>query len=63
MNLLRFPALKSRTGLGRTTIYKLIKLKKFPAPVKIGAASGWPEHEVDAAVAALTAQRPAVSNA
>ena len=57
MKMLRFPDMLTRTGLKRTAIYKLIKAKKLPAPVKMGGASGWPEHEVDAAVAALAAKR------
>ncbi|AHE55881.1 hypothetical protein NX02_21225 [Sphingomonas sanxanigenens DSM 19645 = NX02] len=35
------------TGLGRTTIYRLIKEGSFPAPFKPGgAASRWSEAEI-----------------
>lgn len=40
--ILRLPAVKARTGLSRSTIYALIKARKFPAQSKLGArAVGW----------------------
>ena len=39
--ILRLPAVMSRTGMGRSWIYREIKLNRFPRPVKIGRASGW----------------------
>jgi prophage regulatory protein len=33
---LRFPDVKSRTGLSRTTIHRLIKAGEFPAPKSLG---------------------------
>jgi len=46
-SILRLPAVKSCTGLSRSTIYKLVSEKKFPAPVSLGArAVGWYEHQV-----------------
>ena len=39
---LRFPEVKARTGLSRTTIHRLIKRGDFPAPKSLGArAVGW----------------------
>jgi prophage regulatory protein len=39
---LRFPDVKARTGLSRTTIHRLIKRGDFPAPKSLGArAVGW----------------------
>jgi len=39
---LRFPEVKSRTGLSRTTIHRLIKAGDFPAPKSLGVrAVGW----------------------
>jgi prophage regulatory protein len=39
---------KPRIGLGRVTVYKMIREGKFPAPVKIGALKvGWRESEID----------------
>lgn len=38
----------ARTGLGRTTIYKLIEQKSFPQPVPLTAGRvGWPIDAVD----------------
>lgn len=39
--ILRLPAVMSRTGMGRSWIYQEVKLNRFPQPVKIGRASGW----------------------
>ena len=39
---LRLPLVLRRTGLGRSTIYRLMTERKFPAPVKLaGRAVGW----------------------
>ena len=35
--LLRMPAVIERTGIPRSTIYALMKLARFPRPVRIGA--------------------------
>ncbi|MFO1415276.1 MAG: AlpA family transcriptional regulator [Burkholderiales bacterium] len=49
---LRLPAVRSRTGLSRSSIYLRITRGEFPAPVKLGVrASGWIEEEVDAWIA------------
>lgn len=32
---LRLPAVKRLTGLGRSTIYRLMSLHEFPSPVKV----------------------------
>ena len=46
-NVLRLPDVLKATGLGRSTIYKLMGLKQFPAPIKLSVrAVGWPEAEV-----------------
>ncbi|WP_439574926.1 helix-turn-helix transcriptional regulator [Phreatobacter sp.] len=48
-NMLRREEVTRRTGLARSTIYKLAGLGQFPRPVKItGRASGWLETEIDA---------------
>jgi prophage regulatory protein len=52
--ILRLPAVKSATGLSRSTIYLRIANGVFTHPVSLGArAVGWPAHEV----AALNAAR------
>jgi prophage regulatory protein len=39
---LRFPAVRQRTGLSRTTIHRLVKAGHFPAPKRLGPrAVGW----------------------
>jgi len=46
--LLRLPEVMKRTGLGRTTIYKLVRLRMFPAPVQLsGRAVGWRAEQID----------------
>ena len=46
---LRLPELTQRLGVGRSTVYKLIKQDGFPKPVKIGRRlSAWNEDEVQA---------------
>lgn len=50
--ILRFHAVSSMTGLGRTSIYEGIKEKTFPAPVKLTkSAVGWRASEIDAWIA------------
>ncbi len=52
--ILRLPAIKSSTGLSRSTIYLRIAQGVFPKPVSLGGrAVGWPASEV----AALNAAR------
>lgn len=47
--ILRLPAVKSRTGLSRSTIYLRVAEGKFPKPISLGArAVGWIDGEVDA---------------
>lgn len=46
---LRLPELTLRLGVGRSTVYKLIKSEGFPKPVKITRrTSAWNEDEVQA---------------
>ena len=45
--ILRLPAVKSRTGLSRSTTYLRISEGRFPAPFSLGdRAVGWVESEV-----------------
>ena len=59
LKLIALPKVIERVSLQRTTIYALIKKRKFPAPVKVGGASRWVEGEVDAFITAAAAARPA----
>jgi len=58
--LLRLPAVKARTGLSRSEIYRRCAANPptFPRPVKLGEhASAWAEHEVSAWIADRIAAR------
>jgi prophage regulatory protein len=51
--ILRLPAVRAETGLGRSTLYLRIAQGLWPKPVRLGARSvGWPANEVDAINAA-----------
>ncbi|MGV8841757.1 MAG: helix-turn-helix transcriptional regulator [Pseudomonas sp.] len=51
--ILRWPAVKARTGLGRTKIYDLMNEGRFPRGRRIAGAhaTGWDSLQVDAWVA------------
>ena len=58
-HILRLPAVKSATGLSRSTLYLRIAQGTFPKPVSLGARSvGWPAYEVAALNAARIAGKP-----
>ena len=60
--MLRFPTVKARTGLSRSTIYLRISRGTFPAPVSLGGrAVGWIEAEVNAWLTARIAQRQLIA--
>ncbi len=45
--LLRLPEVKSRTGLGRSSIYRLIAMGAFPRPRKLAErAVAWRESDI-----------------
>ncbi len=47
--ILRLPAVRTRTGLSRSTIYLRIAEGRFPQPISLGArAVGWVDAEVEA---------------
>jgi prophage regulatory protein len=47
--VIRLPAVREVTGMGRTTLYRNIKNGKFPRPIILGArAVGWIEADVQA---------------
>ncbi len=54
--ILRIPAVKSESGLSRSTIYLRISQGLWTKPVSLGArAVGWPSDEVEAINAARIA--------
>lgn len=57
--ILRLPEVMRLTGLGRSTIYRLLAAGQFPAPVQLSVrAVGWRRTDVDH----WTAERPPVSH-
>lgn len=56
--ILRLPAVMARVGMGRSWVYREAAAGRFPAPVKIGRASGWASSAVDAWVADRLANQP-----
>jgi prophage regulatory protein len=60
IRILRIAAVRERTGLATSSIYKLMSTDDFPRPVPLGERSvGWPEHEVDDWVTNRIAERDA----
>jgi prophage regulatory protein len=53
--LLPLPAVQAKVGaLSKSTLWKLVKTREFPAPIRITANRvGWLESEVDAWIARL----------
>ena len=47
--IVRLPKVRQITGLGRSTIYRLMALKQFPSAVQLGPrAVGWHMSEINA---------------
>jgi prophage regulatory protein len=45
--LLRLPAVLQATGLARSTVYRMVAERKFPAPVKLAKrAVGWRHDDI-----------------
>jgi len=58
--VLRLAAVKAKTGLGTSAIYKKIQDGIFPRPIPLGIRTrGWLEHEVDGWIAQRRAERDA----
>lgn len=52
VSILRIQSVMARTGMARSTIYRLIKEGRFPASKKLTAHSaGWPSDVIDQWVA------------
>lgn len=57
--LLRLPAVMKLTGLGRSTIYRLVAERRFPGPVRIAdRAVAWRRADLDQ----WSAERPAATH-
>ena len=46
-HLERLAGVMSRTGMGRSWIYREIAASRFPAPIRIGGASRWHSEAID----------------
>lgn len=58
LTLERLPAVKARTGLSRSEIYRRAQSGDFPSPIKLGErASAWDSREVDRWIADRIAER------
>jgi prophage regulatory protein len=54
--ILRLPAVKSLTGLSRSSIYAKVRTGEFPQPIAIGLRSvGWIDSEIQQWIAARIA--------
>lgn len=57
MKILTVKQTCQKIGKGRTKLWELTKNDRFPKPVKIDSGIGYLEHEVDAWIASLIAER------
>lgn len=55
--LIRLAEVLHKVGLCKTTVYMLIAARKFPAPIKIGRTSVWPEIEIDEWISTVLTKR------
>lgn len=56
--VLRLPEVQARIGLGRDSIYRLVRSGHLKAPLKISSrASGWLERDIDSFIAQRVAER------
>lgn len=56
--VIRKPVVLARVGVSDTTLWRLVRAGKFPRPMQLSPGTvGWPEHEVDAWIAARAAER------
>ena len=57
LNLISIQQVIGQVGIGRTTIYALIKTNEFPRPVKVCGASRWVREEISDWIRALMLKR------
>lgn len=63
MRILRLNEVMDKTGLKKTSIYKLINNKAFPEALALGErAVGWLESEIDSWITERIKQRNLVAN-
>lgn len=58
--ILRLDELMRRSGIARSTVYKMVQAGELPPPVRLfGTATGWPEKEIDSVLnARIAGQTP-----
>ncbi|CAA9891748.1 conserved hypothetical protein [Candidatus Methylobacter favarea] len=57
-NVLRIPATCKKMGIGRNTLYALVKADKYPKPIRFSEKSvGFLEYELDDRIDAKAAER------
>ena len=62
--LLRWPEVRRRTGLSRTTVWRLVQEGAFPAPRRLSAnVVAWLASEIDAWIASRASARTAATPA
>lgn len=47
IKLLRLKAVLEKTGMGKTKLYRMVKLGQFPRPVEIVGSRAWLSSEID----------------
>ena len=58
--MLRLPLVEERTGLARSSIYRMVEAGDFPRPAHVGRrAVAWDESEIEAFLARKLAERGA----
>jgi len=56
--LIKLNEVKRKTGLSRSSVYRLAKTGEFPQPIKLGErASGWLESEINGWIDSRIEQR------
>lgn len=55
--LIKIDAVCAKASIKPNHVYVMIRRGLLPKPVKLGKASRWYEHEIDAAIAAMANRR------
>lgn len=64
LKIYRMPDIFSTTGLKSSTIYKLVRNKEFPPPIKLTSrSSGWLSHDIDRWLESRLTDQPVLKSA
>lgn len=59
MRVIRLPEVTQKTGISKSTVWRLVRAGRFPAPLKLGSRmTAWVEEEVDEWLLARATTRP-----